>query len=111
MAGVRKKTRTQQPTERGKAGPGKTDDSARTQLAGFIAKYSPEIAAHGRAALPILRRQVPGAVELVYDNYQFLVVGFGPSERASEALQPSAADRSGPANRVATCADKRSGFS
>jgi hypothetical protein len=55
-------------------------------LAGFIAKYSREIAAQGRAALPILRRQVPGAVELVYDNYQWLVVGFGPSERASEAV-------------------------
>ncbi len=33
-----------------------------------------------------LRRQVPGAVELVYDNYNALVIGFGPSERASEAV-------------------------
>jgi hypothetical protein len=29
---------------------------------------------------------VPGAVELVYDNYNWLVVGFGPSERASDAV-------------------------
>jgi len=29
---------------------------------------------------------VPGAVELVYDNYNALAVGFGPSERASEAI-------------------------
>ncbi len=29
---------------------------------------------------------MPGAVELVYDNYNFLVVGFCPSERASEAV-------------------------
>ena len=26
------------------------------------------------------------AVEMVYDNYNFLVCGFGPSERASEAI-------------------------
>jgi hypothetical protein len=56
------------------------------QLAAFMAKYSPAVAAQGRAALKKLRQLVPGAVELVYDNYNFLVVGFGPSERASEAV-------------------------
>jgi hypothetical protein len=56
------------------------------QLEGFISKYSPEIAAEGRAALRKLRSLVPGAVELVYDNYNFLVVGFCPSERASECV-------------------------
>ena len=56
------------------------------RLAGFIAKYSPEVARDGQAALARMRRLVPGAVELVYDNYNFLVVGFGPSERASEAV-------------------------
>lgn len=29
---------------------------------------------------------VPGAVELVYDNYNALVIGFGPTERASDAI-------------------------
>jgi hypothetical protein len=33
-----------------------------------------------------MRRCLPGAVELVYDNYNALVVGFGPNERASEAI-------------------------
>jgi hypothetical protein len=60
--------------------------SARTQLAGFVAKYSPAIAAQGRAALTRLRRRMPGAVELVYDNFNWLVVGFAPSERASDAV-------------------------
>lgn len=32
-----------------------------------------------------MRKRLPGAVELVYDNYNWLVIGFGPSERASEA--------------------------
>lgn len=60
--------------------------SAESQLAGFIAKYSPALARDGRKALTTLRRLVPGAVELVYDNYNWLVVGFGPSERASDAV-------------------------
>lgn len=60
--------------------------SARTQLEAFIAKYSPEVAAEGRAALARLRRLVPPAIELVYDNYNWLVVGFCPSERASDAV-------------------------
>ncbi len=58
----------------------------RSQLAGFIAKYSPEVAREGRAALTKVRRLFPGAVELVYDNYNWLVVGFCPSERASEGV-------------------------
>jgi len=59
---------------------------ARSQLEGFISKYSPDVTVEGRAALVKLRRLVPGAVELVYDNYNWLVVGFCPSERASEAV-------------------------
>jgi hypothetical protein len=61
-------------------------DTARSQLAAFIAKYSPELAKDGRAALARLRRLVPGAIQLVYDNYNGLVVGFGPTERASDAV-------------------------
>jgi hypothetical protein len=62
------------------------EKSPAQQLDGFITKYSPTVAAQGRKALANLRRRVPGAVQLVYDNYNFLVVGFGPSERASEAV-------------------------
>jgi len=40
----------------------------------------------GKAVLKKMRARVPGAVELVYDNYNALVVGFGASERASEAV-------------------------
>ena len=57
------------------------------QLASFVAKYSPEIARETRAALSRLGRLVPaGAVRLVYDNWNGLVVGFGPSDRASDAV-------------------------
>jgi Domain of unknown function (DU1801) len=63
-----------------------TAASPQAQLEGFISKYSPAVAAEGRAAMAKLRRLVPGAVELVYDNYNWLVVGFCPSERASDAV-------------------------
>jgi hypothetical protein len=56
------------------------------QLAAFMAKYTPSMAKEGRAALARLRKLVPGAVELVYDNWNGLVVGFGPTERPSEAV-------------------------
>ena len=60
--------------------------SPQAQLAGFVSKFLPGVAAEARAALVRLRRLVPGAVELVYDNYNGLVIGFCPSERASEAV-------------------------
>lgn len=68
------------------ARPGKNDNSAQSQLDGFIAKYAPEIGALARGALAKMRARLPGAVALVYDNYNALVIGFGPSERASEAV-------------------------
>lgn len=33
-----------------------------------------------------MRKIVPGGVEFVYDNYNALVFGFGPSDRPSEAV-------------------------
>lgn len=56
------------------------------QWAAFLSKYDPKIAALGKAAVARMRKYVPGAVEIVYDNYNALVIGFGPSERASEAV-------------------------
>lgn len=69
------------------------------QLAGFIAKFSPENARAIRAARRKMRQRLPHAVELVYDNYNFFVIGYGPSERASEAIFSIAAQASG----VALC--------
>jgi hypothetical protein len=39
-----------------------------------------------KAAVARMRKYVPDSVELVYDNYNALVVGFGPTERAAEAV-------------------------
>jgi hypothetical protein len=66
--------------------PAARQPSAAKQFAGFLAEFTPDVAATARAALQKLRKQVPPAIELVYDNYNGLVVGFGPSMRASEAV-------------------------
>jgi len=54
------------------------------ELNGFIAKYTPAIQAVAKEALAKMRQRLPGAIELVYDNYNALAIGFGPTERASE---------------------------
>ena len=59
--------------------------SAEAQLESFLKRYVPEIAAQGRAIRARMIELLPGATQLVYDNYNALVIGFGPSEHASEA--------------------------
>ncbi len=56
------------------------------QLGGFIDRYTPDIAALAREAFGKLRRLLPGALVLVYDNYNALAIGFGPNDRASDAV-------------------------
>ena len=63
--------------------PGETPSQ---ELARYLAKFDPAVARTARAALGLLRKRLPGATEIVYDNYNALAVGFGPSERASEAI-------------------------
>jgi hypothetical protein len=62
------------------------DSDPSDPLKDFLAKYTPEMAAAARAILDKMRARLPGAVELVYDNYNALVVGFGPSERSSDTV-------------------------
>ena len=56
------------------------------QLAGFIAKFDPKIGRLVRSARAGLRRRWPTAVELVYDNYNALAIGWGPNQRTSEVF-------------------------
>jgi hypothetical protein len=51
-----------------------------------MARYRPEVAKIGRAALTALRKQLPGTAEMVYDNYNALVIGFSSSDRPSDAI-------------------------
>jgi hypothetical protein len=56
------------------------------QLDGFLDKFLPGVARDARAALAKLKKRLPTATIMVYDNYNGLVIGFVPSERPSEAI-------------------------
>lgn len=64
----------------------KAAQSPKRQLVRFIAKYTPDVRKVAQGALAKLRARIPGAVELVYDNYNALAIGFGPTERASDLV-------------------------
>jgi len=51
-----------------------TTPSTAQQLAGFIDKFDPAIAKLTRSARAVLRKRLPTAVELVYDNYNALAI-------------------------------------
>lgn len=61
------------------------------QLAGFIAKFTPEVAGLIRQSRRALRARLPTAVEIVYDNYNALAIGFGSTERVSDVIVSLAA--------------------
>ena len=61
-------------------------EQAEEQLASFIAKFTPEVGALARSILATMRTRYPTAIELVYDNYNALAIGFGPSEKTSQAI-------------------------
>ncbi len=57
--------------------------TAQQHLDKFLQKYSPEMEKLGRSAISHLRKRLPGAICLVYDNYNALAVGFGPDGKPS----------------------------
>jgi hypothetical protein len=65
------------------------------QLAEFIAKFSSEMGGLIRAARARMRAFIPQAWELVYDNYNFFVIGYGPGEKAGDAIFSLAAQAKG----------------
>ena len=70
-------------------------NSAEQQLAGFIDKFSPEMAAKIRGARAALRKRLPAANELVYDNYNFFVIGYCATLRPSDCVVSLVADAHG----------------
>ena len=65
------------------------------QLAGFIAKFDPKIARQIREARQVMRKRYPTANELVYDNYNFFVIGYSTTERPSDCMFSLAANAKG----------------
>jgi hypothetical protein len=56
------------------------------QLNAFLGKYDSKIRWLARRALVKMRERLPNAIEMVYDNYNALVIGFVPNLRASDAV-------------------------
>jgi hypothetical protein len=69
--------------------------SPATQLAGFIARFTPAIAARTKALRAKMRRRLPHAHELVYNYNHAVVINYGPTERPYEAVCSLAAQAGG----------------
>ena len=72
-----------------------TSVPAEEQLAGFIDKFESKNAALIRSVRKALRKLMPTANELVYDNYNFFVIGYCPTERPSDCIVSIAAAANG----------------
>ena len=77
-----------------KAVPAAKESPAR-QLAGFIAKFDSKLARQIHAARRAVRKRLPTAHELVYDNYNFFVIGYSSTERPSDAIVSLTANAKG----------------
>lgn len=65
------------------------------QMAAFIGKFDPAVAKLIRATRRALRKRLPTATEIVYDNYNFFVIGYSPSDRPSDCIVSIAAAANG----------------
>ena len=70
-------------------------EDASDQLNRFIGKFDPAMAQLIRECRAAMRKRFPTASELVYDNYNFFVIGYGPTERPSDCVTSIAANSKG----------------
>ena len=68
---------------------------AEAEVESFIDKFDPPNAALIRELRAVLRRRLPDAIEMVWDNYNFFVVGYGPADRPSNYVVSLAAAANG----------------
>ncbi len=69
--------------------------SAERQVRAFIRKFGPNDQRLIRAVRSAVRKRFPTANELVWDNYNFLVIGYSPTERPSDSIVSIAARANG----------------
>ena len=72
-----------------------TGAAAERELKGFIAKFEPKLQKTIRAVRAALRRRLPTANELVWDNYNFFVIGYSPTEKPYDSPFSKAAAANG----------------
>jgi hypothetical protein len=65
------------------------------QLDGFVGNFEPTMADLIRECRSVLRKRFPTANELVYDNYNFFVIGYCTTERPSDCVVSLAANSKG----------------
>lgn len=75
-----------------KATPGK---SAAQQIKLSLSKFDPAVAKLMASSRSALRKRFPTAVEQVYDNYNFFVIGYCTTERTSDCIVSLAASAKG----------------
>jgi len=73
----------------------KTGATGEQQLRGFIGKFDSKNATLIRSVRKVLRKRLPAAQELVYDNYNFFVIGYCSTERPSDCILSIAAGANG----------------
>jgi hypothetical protein len=69
--------------------------AADMQLKGFIEKFDPKDQRLIRAVRSAMRKRFPTANELVWDNYNFFVIGYSPTERPTHSIVSVAARSNG----------------
>ena len=77
-----------------KKAPAKTADPE-AQLKSFIDKFDPQNQTLIRSVRAALRKRLPGAHELVYDNYNFFVIAYCPTEKTGDSYFSIGADKNG----------------
>jgi len=71
------------------------EESPARQLDRFLAKFEPKTRSLIKAARAVLRRRWPAANELVWDNYNFFVIGYSPTDRPTDSIVSIAARANG----------------
>lgn len=71
------------------------DANAEKQLKAFIDKFDSKDQRLIRAIRTTMRKRFPTAHELVWDNYNFFVIGYSPTERPSDSIVSIAARANG----------------
>jgi hypothetical protein len=72
-----------------------SESNAETRLRSFIDKFAPEDQRLIRAVRGAVRKRFPTANELVWDNYNFFVIGYSPTERPTDSIVSIAARANG----------------
>jgi hypothetical protein len=73
----------------------RTADDIEKEIKTFIDKFDTPHRTLIRSARKAMRRRMRTACELIYDNYNFFVIGYSPTERPSDAICSIAAAANG----------------